>query len=246
MRVYRYLNEPAIRLMETIQTLLDPPLVLRICRATIPDRHPSAPPGVLAGRSVINDLYRFSSIILFMTYKSIHEDSNLYFITASICGWKPIFKDEAISEIILEALNTYWAKSDILLFAYVIMPTHVHAILKPLRLPIGQFLQRFGSVTAHSILKHLKVTNCTELLDYFHMAKRDPRDNYSIWQDIQAKNIFSNHFLAEKLEYLHNNPVSGKWNLARDRAEYHLSSAMYYDLEKQPMINVDNIWDYLS
>jgi putative transposase len=180
-----------------------------------------------------------------MTFDSLNDESHLYFLTGSICRWKPLFKEDSFSEIILEALNIYRAESKILLFAYVIMPTHIHAILKPLHLTIGQFLQRFGSVTAHGILRKLKDRNSEDLLDFFHQARRDPRNKYSIWQDIQAINIFSHNFLAEKLEYLHNNPISGKWNLASDRAEYSLSSAMYYDLGKKPLIGIDDIREYL-
>ena len=180
-----------------------------------------------------------------MTYKSVNG-SDLYFITASICGWKSLFNLNPYSTIILEAFKTYKTRSDILLFAFVIMPTHIHAILKPLNRSIGQFLQRFGSVTAHGILKELKKSNSANLLTFFHEARRDPRYKYSIWKDIQAKNIFSLDFLTEKLEYLHNNPVSGKWNLASDRAQYSLSSAKYYDLGKEPLIDIDDIRDYLS
>jgi hypothetical protein len=44
-----------------------------------------------------------------------------------------------------------------------------------------------------------------------------------------AKAIFSERFLFQKLQYIHNNPVSGKWNLAEDYTLYEHSSASFYE-----------------
>ena len=181
-----------------------------------------------------------------MTFKSLQDESHLFFITASICGWKPILLDGKYSKIILEALSTYRKNSNILLFAFVIMPTHLHAIIKPLDSTIGSFLRRFGSFTAHKIIDELKESKEVDLLNFFHDSKRESKVNYSIWQDIQAKNIYSQNFLEQKLEYIHNNPLSEKWRLVKDKADYSLSSARKYDREETPIIEVNDIRDYLS
>ena len=44
-----------------------------------------------------------------------------------------------------------------------------------------------------------------------------------------AKAIFSDKFLIQKLDYIHHNPVSGKWNLIKDFTEYEHSSASSYE-----------------
>jgi hypothetical protein len=44
-----------------------------------------------------------------------------------------------------------------------------------------------------------------------------------------AKAIFSEKFLLQKLEYIHRNPVSGKWNLVDDFTDYEHSSASFYE-----------------
>lgn len=181
-----------------------------------------------------------------MTFPSRNDESHLYFITASICGWKEILSRMEYVNIVLEALSTYRNNSTILLFAFVIMPTHMHAILKPRKDSIGHFLQQFGSVTAHRIIQELKKSNSIDLLEFFHQSRRDPRSKYSIWQDIQAKNIYSVEFLNQKMEYIHSNPVSGKWKLAQERCLYPVSSAVYYDLGKTPIIEIDDIREYLS
>lgn len=41
--------------------------------------------------------------------------------------------------------------------------------------------------------------------------------------------VFSRPFLEQKLNYIHRNPVQGKWRLVDDFADYEHSSASYYE-----------------
>jgi putative transposase len=41
--------------------------------------------------------------------------------------------------------------------------------------------------------------------------------------------ISSSVVAKRKLEYIHFNPVSGKWNLAKGYLDYHYSSARFYE-----------------
>jgi len=81
------------------------------------------------------------------------------------------------------------------LFAFVILPSHLHTIIKPLDREIGSLINNFGSFTAHEILKQLKIDHRDDLLQYFHEHRRDKRHQHSIWQDIQAQNVYSKGFL---------------------------------------------------
>jgi len=44
-----------------------------------------------------------------------------------------------------------------------------------------------------------------------------------------AKEIYSRSVAEQKLNYMHFNPVSGKWLLAKDDLDYHYSSARFYE-----------------
>ena len=59
----------------------------------------------------------------------------------------------------LNSLAWLQEQKRLLLFAYVLMPSHLHAILKPENHPIGEIVQDFGSFTAHEILKKLQSDN---------------------------------------------------------------------------------------
>jgi putative transposase len=181
-----------------------------------------------------------------MTFSSFHDPSHLYFITASIVDWTHLFTTPEYAKVPLDSFLWMQEQKQILLFAFVIMPTHLHAVIKPESAPIGDILQQFGSFTAHEILKKLQADHQKELLDIFHQARRDKRHEHSIWQDIQAKNIFSTDFLWQKVEYIHQNPIAKDWKLVEDRADYVYSSAGYYDYGRKPVIPITDINKWLT
>ncbi len=180
-----------------------------------------------------------------MTYPSLNHPQHLYFVTATTCGWKKILSESAYANIVLGSLKWLRKEGRILLFAFVVMPSHVHTLLKPTDLPIGKVLQQFGSYTAHEILKQLKRENQVSLLQFFHEQHRKPGDQHSIWQDIQAQNIFTQDFLSQKLDYIHSNPCREKWKLVEDRADYRYSSACFYDRGQTSLIEVDDLRQWL-
>lgn len=180
-----------------------------------------------------------------MTFTSFHDPAHLYFVTASICGWKHLFVEPPYSRIILDSLVWLQEEKRILLFAFVIMPSHLHLVLKPVHTEIGDILKDFGSYTAHTILRQLRLEKKKHLLQFFHTQRRDARHQHSIWQDIQAKNVYSHEILSEKMEYLHSNPVSKDWQLVKERGDYRYSSACFYDNGETPIIPITDINEWL-
>ena len=139
--------------------------------------------------------------------------------------------------------NSRW-----LLYAYVLMPNHLHAVIKPLEeQTISAVLQSFGSYTAHSLLSRLAEQGRQDLLGFF--ARRENRDatkDRQFWQPIQAKNIHTAEFLREKVEYVHNNPTMKHWHLVEDRADYWYSTACFYDQGQAPVVEVDDLREWLA
>ncbi|MCL5998657.1 MAG: transposase [Chloroflexi bacterium] len=183
-----------------------------------------------------------------MSFRPQHDPAHLYFITATLLGWKPLFAQPAYTAIVLGALDWHRRHGRWNLFAFVVMPTHIHAIIKPLTdHTISTVLQSFGSFTAHAILRQLKHERNDEWLVFFsHRQDQDTDKQHQIWQPIQAKNVFSPEFLREKLEYVHNNPTAKKWSLVRDRADYAYSSACFYDRGAVPAVEVDDVGPWLA
>ena len=167
-------------------------------------------------------------------------------MTATVVDWKHLFITPEYANTLLNSLAWMQQQKRIFLFAFVIMPSHLHVILKPEDITIGEVVQQFGSFTAHEILKKLREQNRKELLDLFSQKKRDQRHEHSIWQDIQAKNIYSMDVLQQKMEYIHQNPASKDWMLTKDRADYLYSSAGYYDYGRRPIIEITDINEWLT
>ena len=146
----------------------------------------------------------------------------------------------------LDSLDWHRRQNRWALYAYVLMPSHLHAIIKPSNeRTISGVVQSFGSFTAHAIVAQLEQKNRQDLLAFFSQRQdRDPGKKHQIWQPIQAKNAYSVAFLREKLEYVHNNPVDKKWRLVARRTDYAYSSACFYDDEQEPIVQVDDIREW--
>lgn len=180
-----------------------------------------------------------------MTFDSRHDPTHLYFVTATVIQWKHLFAETVHANIVLHSLDWLRRNGRLLLFAFVLMPSHLHAIIKPQGCPVDSVIQDFGSFTAHELLKRLRTDGHDDLLQVFHAERRDSIHQHSIWQDIQAKNVYSVAFLHEKIDYIHNNPIDKQWHLASSRAAYRYSSACFYDRDEMPVIPVDDIRSWM-
>jgi len=152
------------------------------------------------------------------------EIGKMYFITATILDWQPILLKKLRKQIIIRSLKYLVDKNFVRLHAFVIMPNHIHLIWKPL---VTNVQLRFMKFTGQKIK--------FELLDYepdqlekFLVNKKDR--TYQIWQrNPLATELYSRKVVEQKLDYIHNNPVQGKWMLAKSPLEYPFSSARFYE-----------------
>lgn len=102
--------------------------------------------------------------------------------------------------------------------AYVIMPNHLHCILHfpkadfNLNTIIGN-AKRFMAYEIVKRLKEIKETGLLELLaaGVTEREKRKSQLHKVFKESFDAKPIFSDKFLMQKLDYIHHNPVSGNW-----------------------------------
>ena len=182
-----------------------------------------------------------------VTFKPHHDPCHLYFVTATILGWKQVFAKPACAHIVLDSLDWHRRHGRWSLYAYVLMPSHLHAIVKPEGTQTrSSVLQSFGSYTAHAMLARWTTEGCHDMLTLF--AQRQDEDagkQHQIWQPIQAKNIYSTAFLREKIEYVHDNPVAKRWHLVENRADWPYSSASFYDKGVMPAVEVDDVREWL-
>lgn len=85
----------------------------------------------------------------------------------------------------------------------------------------------FNKFTTHRIIKDLKL-NHPAVLPFFKID--DQEREYRIWQrDPLAILMDSKEKVEQKIDYIHNNPLHERWNLALSPEAYPWSSAHFYE-----------------
>ena len=79
----------------------------------------------------------------------------------------------------------------------------------------------------------LKQNNSTDMLQQLQNAANKSDKNkgklHEVWEDsFDWKECNSSEFIVQKLDYMHNNPFTGKWQLSVNAMEYLHSSAKFY------------------
>ncbi|HEX8377140.1 MAG TPA: transposase [Pedobacter sp.] len=160
--------------------------------------------------------------------KSYIEPGKIYFWTATINNWIKLLQHHEYKQVITDSLIVLSDRGKIEVFAFVIMPNHIHLIwhineLNGKETPHGSFLK----YTAHQFKKMLALHNCAMLNDFKVAASNK---QYEFWQrDSLAIELFSSEVAYQKLDYLHNNPLAEYWQLAIEPSGYLYSSASYYE-----------------
>lgn len=98
---------------------------------------------------------------------------------------------------------------------------------------------------AYEIINRLKKQREDKLLHQLHLSVEaidlERNKKHEVWEDsFDWKECRTNKYMQQKLEYLHENPCKGKWNLASAPVEYEHSSAKYYIAGEQGIYEVPN------
>ncbi len=135
--------------------------------------------------------------------KSYTAINKIYFWTATIHKWLPLLDGPIIKQIIVHSLNYLSDKELITVYAFVIVPNHIHLIwqqndLNGKETPKGSLLKYI----AHLFLKELKATGNLNLYELNQANKK-----HEIWQrDSLGIEVYSREVAKQKLDYIHFNP----------------------------------------
>jgi len=120
--------------------------------------------------------------------------------------------------------------------AYVIMPNHLHCILHftEANFNLNKIIGNAKRFMAYKIVERLKEQKEMGILELLSASVTEREKNkgqlHKVFKDsFDAKAIFSDKFLMQKLNYIHSNPVTGKWQLSKDFVAYEHSSASFYE-----------------
>lgn len=172
----------------------------------------------------------------------IYDQSKAYYLTLTIVRWIDVFTRQAYKDIIIDSLKYCQKNKRLNVYAYVIMSNHMHMAVSAEDNNLSDVIRDFKQFTSKHILKAIE-ENETEsrkewMLNMFEFeAKKHVRnEKYQFWtHDNHAEELYSNEFIKQKVDYIHNNPVRA--GIVNYPEEYKYSSASNY-AEKESLLDV--------
>lgn len=154
----------------------------------------------------------------------------IQFFTATILKWKNLLENDKYKQIILSSMSFLSQKNRVKIFAFVIMPNHIHIVWQIADDRKREDVQRdFLKFTAQQIRFDLIDSN-NNFLNEFVVNAKDRKIH--IWQrNPLSVDLFDEKMIVQKINYIHNNPLQEKWAFVNNASEYFYSSAMFYEGE---------------
>jgi len=172
-----------------------------------------------------------------MGLKNKISEGYIYFLTLTVIDWIDVFSRPIYKHIMVDSLNYCQKNKGLEIYAWCLMTNHIHMIAGTKEgFLLSDVLRDLKKFTSKEIIKNIKETNESRkewMIERFRKAGlTDPKiKNYKFWQDgNEAKEIHTNEFLDQKLNYIHDNPV--KAEIVQFDYEYLYSSAKDYAGEK--------------
>jgi REP element-mobilizing transposase RayT len=178
------------------------------------------------------------------TKQQITETDGIYFITIPCYNWLPLFDITDTYSAVYNWFNSLKDEGHHVT-GYVIMPNHLHALVAFSKQTenINRIIGNGKRFMAYDIIDKLKAQRHNDILEQLSLAvhssdKARGKLHEVFTASFDIKECFTKKFIIQKLNYIHNNPCSGKWNLA-DCSENHMhSSARFYSNGIQGLYHV--------
>ena len=175
----------------------------------------------------------------------IEDDSKPHFVSFSVVNWIDALTRVEYKDIFVDSLEYCIKEKGMILHAWIIMSNHVHLILSASEgYSISDILRDLKKYTASRIIAAIrdnpKESRKEWMLWMFQRAgnRNSKNTRYQFWQQHNHSfELSTNIMLAQRLHYLHENPVrSGQ---VYEPQDYVYSSATDYCTTKKGKIAVD-------
>lgn len=166
----------------------------------------------------------------------IKDENALYFLTCATVEWIDVFTKLKYKKVFVDSLNYCIKNKGLEVYAWVLMSNHFHMIAKA---KVGFNLSGiFRDMKKHITNEILRIifeepeARRSWILGEMKKAGRNnsKRQTYQLWRnDNHPIHLFSTKIIAQKVRYIHNNPV--KEGLVSNPEDYVFSSARDYSGE---------------
>ena len=173
----------------------------------------------------------------------ISRDNPALYLTAVAKDRLPVFRTYTIKTVTCNALDEARKSGGFSIYAYVIMPDHLHMITDRILEP-SVILRYINGITSRRIIDHLKDHGHNASLQKLKHETKERGYRYSLWD--HHSNVFSitsEDMLMQKVNYIHENPVRA--GLVERAEDYRWSSVRLWKgcpLEDEPLkVDIDRI-----
>jgi len=162
----------------------------------------------------------------------IKDQEALYFLTFQVVDWVDIFTRKVYKDILIDSFKYCMENKEFQIFAYVIMSNHVHLIANSSKGVLSDTIRDLKKFTSRKIIESIKEIHESRknwILNRFkyNAAHCKGNKNYQLWtHENHAMLLYSNEFIRQKIEYIHNNPVRA--GIVEKAEDYIYSSARNY------------------
>jgi REP element-mobilizing transposase RayT len=166
--------------------------------------------------------------------RKITEPDGIYFITFTCYKWMPLIQLTNGYDAVYNWFDHLKSKGHYIA-GYTIMPNHIHVLIafRNTGQNINTIVGNGKRFIAYEIIRRLEQQHEQALLRQLQLSvktkDRTRNKQHEIWEDsFDWKECQTNKYIEQKLDYMHDNPCRGKWELAASPGEYEHSSARYY------------------
>jgi REP element-mobilizing transposase RayT len=164
----------------------------------------------------------------------ISDQNAPHFITFSVVRWVDVFTRTIYADAVVDGLNYCIQHKGLEVYAWIIMPNHLHLILRAKEgFRLSDILRDFKKYTSKRIVEMIQKNAQESRKDWMlwlfrSSGERNPNNQtFQFWQqENHPIQLESSEIIEQKLNYIHHNPFRA--GLVTEATAYRYSSAVDY------------------
>ncbi len=192
-------------------------------------------------------------VYLIMPTHRIHEEKETFYFTTFTCHkWFPLLEKAEIYAYLPNWINQLSSRG-LITCGYVMMPNHLHLLVYVQKdcQGLNRVLGEGKRFMAYEIISRLNDKNeksiLAQLAEGVQVNERSKGKKHQVFRlSFDAKAVVGDESINKVLDYMHHNPVSGKWNLVEDYTKYAYSSAGFYERGEEGIVEIVDFRDVIS
>ncbi|MFZ1679328.1 MAG: transposase [Saprospiraceae bacterium] len=158
-----------------------------------------------------------------------------YFMTFTVVGWVDLFTRKECKDIIINSLKYCQENKGLILFAFVLMESHLHLLASSRENSKGlsAIVRDFKKFTSRALIEWM-IDNPKEsrwdwlkMVFEYHGKYNQNNTHFQVWQQHNMPKVcVQPKFTFQKLNYIHYNPVES--GIVDNPCDYKFSSARNY------------------